>query len=302
MRRLWNSLPVRWQIMMAIAVLSMLAGGIVGAAAIIDARSRAQVEVTASLELAGRLRKESAARLTPDITPEDLFTRLYRQLQHHRHIDLAVTDAEGRTYDASGLKEPLDHQSARAPRWFSALVAPKAMTAEIRVAISGTNMARVTLTGNPDDEIAEVWNDLWRLMAFWTSANAVMMAALYLVLGRIFGNGLRDLQDGDYSARVRTPKAVELASIAQSFNALATVLDASRDENRRLYRDLISVQESERRQIASELHDEFGPCLFGLGANAASIATVCEALSTGHVPKLSTAPSRSNPSSRGSRS
>ena len=36
LRRLWNSLPVRWQIMMAIAVLSMLAGGIVGAAAIID--------------------------------------------------------------------------------------------------------------------------------------------------------------------------------------------------------------------------------------------------------------------------
>ena len=287
LRRLWNSLPVRWQIMMAIAVLSMLAGGIVGAAAIIDARSRAQVEVTASLELAGRLMKESAARLTPDITPEDLFTRLYRQLQHHRHIDLAVTDAEGRTYDASGLKEPLDHQSARAPRWFSALVAPKAMTAEIRVAISGTNTARVTLTGNPDDEIAEVWNDLWRLMAFWTSANAVMMAALYLVLGRIFDplvelrNGLRDLQDGDYSARVRTPKAVELASIAQSFNALATVLDASRDENRRLYRDLISVQESERRQIASELHDEFGPCLFGLSANTASIATVCEALEHG---------------------
>ena len=82
---------------MAIAVLSMLAAGIVGAAAVIDARSRAQVEITSSLELAGRLMKESAARLTPDTNPEDLFIRLYRQLQHHRHIDIAVTDAEGRT-------------------------------------------------------------------------------------------------------------------------------------------------------------------------------------------------------------
>ena len=284
MRRLWNRLPVRWQIMAAIAALSMLAGSIVGTAAVIDARSRAQVEVTASLELAGRLMKESAARLTPEINPEDLFTRLYRQLQHHRHINIEVTDAEGRTYDASGVKESLDHQGERAPRWFSALVAPKPMTAEIRVIIGGTNTARVTLTGNPDDEIAEVWNDLWKLMALWTSANAVMMGALYLVLGRIFDplvelrKGLRDLQDGDYSARVRTPKAVELASIAESFNALATGLDASRDENRRLYRDLITIQESERRQIASELHDEFGPCLFGLSANAASIATVCQAL------------------------
>ena len=286
MRRLWNSLPVRWQIMTAIAALSV-AGGIVGAAAVIDARGRAQVEITASLELAGRLMKESAARLTPEINPEELFTRLYRQLQHHRHINIAVTDAEGRTYDASGVKESLDHQGERAPRWFSALVAPKPMTAEIRVIIAGTHTARVTLTGDPDDEIAEVWNDLWKLMALWTSANAVMMAALYLVLGRIFDplvelrKGLRDLQDGDYSARVRTPRAVELASIAESFNTLAAVLDASRDENRRLYRDLITIQESERRQIASELHDEFGPCLFGLSANAASIATVCQALEPG---------------------
>ena len=153
-------------------------------------------------------------------------------------------------------------------------------------------MARVTLTGNPDDEIAEVWNDLWRLMAFWTSANAVMMAALYLVLGRIFDplvelrNGLRDLQDGDYSARVRTPKAVELASIAQSFNALATVLDASRDENRRLYRDLISVQESERRQIASNCMTNSGHVCSASAPTQLRSPPFARRWSTAHVPKI----------------
>lgn len=284
MRHLWNSLPVRWQIMTAIAALSVVAGGILGAAAVIDARSRAQVEITASLELAGRLAKESAARLDAGTGPEELFTELYRQMQHHRHIAIAVTDAKGRTYDASGLKDGLERQNGRAPRWFSALVAPKPETSGFPVIVAGQPVARVTLSGNPDDEIEEVWNDLWRLVVLWASANAAMMAALYFILGRIFDplvelrRGLRDLQDGDYSARVRMPKAVELANIAASFNALAAVLDASRDENRRLYRDLITIQESERRQIASELHDEFGPCLFGLSANAASISAVSQAL------------------------
>ena len=31
------------------------------------------------------------------------------------------------------------------------------------------------------------------------------------------------------------------------------------------------MQEEERREIANELHDEAGPCLFGITANASSI-------------------------------
>jgi two-component system, NarL family, sensor histidine kinase UhpB len=49
-----------------------------------------------------------------------------------------------------------------------------------------------------------------------------------------------------------------------------------RGENSGLYRQLISVQEEERREIANELHDEAGPCLFGITANASSIQTIAD--------------------------
>jgi two-component system sensor histidine kinase UhpB len=64
--------------------------------------------------------------------------------------------------------------------------------------------------------------------------------------------------------------------IAERFNTLAEALEKSRAENSRLYRHLIALQEDERRQIASELHDEAGPCLFGITANAASISRLAD--------------------------
>src|SRR5262249_17418207 len=44
-----------------------------------------------------------------------------------------------------------------------------------------------------------------------------------------------------------------------------------RAENSELHRRLITAQDDERRLTALELHDEVGPSLFGLKANAASI-------------------------------
>ena len=67
--------------------------------------------------------------------------------------------------------------------------------------------------------------------------------------------------------------ARELAAITDRFNALAQALDAARAENIELNQRLITAQDDERRRTALELHDEVGPCLFGLKANAASIAT-----------------------------
>jgi two-component system sensor histidine kinase UhpB len=46
------------------------------------------------------------------------------------------------------------------------------------------------------------------------------------------------------------------------------------------------VQERERREIATELHDEAGPCLFGITANASSIKSLADQLGDGRTPEL----------------
>ncbi|MGA6942361.1 MAG: ATP-binding protein, partial [Pseudolabrys sp.] len=72
--------------------------------------------------------------------------------------------------------------------------------------------------------------------------------------------------------RLPQPKARELAIIAQRFNSLASALESMVAKNRNLSTRLITVQDDERRQTAFNLHDEVGPYLFGLKANATSIA------------------------------
>jgi len=88
--------------------------------------------------------------------------------------------------------------------------------------------------------------------------------------------GMLRLEDGHYATRLQAPKVKELAVITNRFNTLAESLDVAREENSGLYRQLISVQEEERREIANELHDEAGPCLFGITANASSIQTIAD--------------------------
>ena len=47
------------------------------------------------------------------------------------------------------------------------------------------------------------------------------------------------------------------------------------------------MQEEERRQIANELHDEAGPCLFGIAANASSIQTIADRLPADRTVEIS---------------
>ena len=152
------------------------------------------------------------------------------------------------------------------------------------VVVNGRQLGSVVIAGEPSDEIAEVWENLTALASVAVLVNLVMIGILYLLFGRVLdpltslGTGLLDLERRSYGVRLRRPKAPELAAITDRFNALAGALEATRAENASLYQRLITTQDDERRNTARELHDEVGPSLFGLKANASSIASAAGAL------------------------
>ena len=58
----------------------------------------------------------------------------------------------------------------------------------------------------------------------------------------------------------------EISDICRKLNRLATTLETTISENRRLAQRIIHVQDEERKDLARELHDELGPYLFAVRA------------------------------------
>jgi two-component system sensor histidine kinase UhpB len=87
---------------------------------------------------------------------------------------------------------------------------------------------------------------------------------------------MTDIESGRYDARVEPGGAPELAAICTRLNHLAATLGDAVEEKRRLAERTVSLQDVERKEIARELHDEFGPYLFALRAHAGALMRLSE--------------------------
>jgi two-component system, NarL family, sensor histidine kinase UhpB len=254
-----------------------------GSIAVLRARAQTRVEMAASIRLAEALVGDAAGLAHQQLPAEQFLTNLPVQLRSIRHVRIVVKDEAGVPIRATS---PADAAAGRlaAPRWFTELVAPPVEARNVPLIINGSKVGEVEIVGEPGDEIAEFWENAAAAAATVVLLNVAMIAILYVLFGRVLGpltalaSGLSDLQRQSYDVRIPNPQARELVAIADHFNALAGALETARAENLRLNRQLITAQDDERRRTALELHDEVGPCLFGLKANASSISSATTSL------------------------
>ncbi len=279
---LWYGRSVRAQLLLTFVLIDVVAVLVAGSVVILRARMQTRIEMAASLRLAGLLVEDAVHLAGQELPAEQFLASLPAQLQSMRHVRFVVSDASGSPIATTTPGRAAAHGAA--PRWFTALVAPPIETRDVAVTVAGARIGRVSIIGEPGDEIAEVWDNAVAMAAVAVLLNVVMIGLLYILFGRVLGpltvlaHGLSDLEHQAYNARLPQPQTSELAAIAEHFNALALALEALRAENLNLNRRLITAQDDERRRTALELHDEVGPCLFGLKANASSIAGAAQNL------------------------
>src|SRR6185295_16787690 len=260
-------------------LIDVIAGLIAGAVTILQARTSTRIEIAASMELAELLVSEAVGLMQQEVPAEKFLFDLTSRLRLVRHVRIGVKDAQG-----SALTVPPSVGNAdatrgeRAPGWFAALIAAPIASRDVPVVVNGARIGSVEIVAEPRDEIAEVWGNTVALGAVAVIVNIAVIAILYFLFGRVLdpltgvARGLADLEQRNYRVRLPRPRAQELAAITDRFNALAQALDAARAENETLNHRLITAQDDERRRTALELHDEVGPSLCGLKANAGSTA------------------------------
>jgi two-component system sensor histidine kinase UhpB len=278
---LWHGRSVRAQLITVVVVIEVIAGLLAGMVTIYQARVSTRVEIAASMELAQLLVSEAVALMQQEVPAEKFLADLASPLRLVRHVRIAVKDGGGAplalpAHDAS--------HEADAPAWFAALIAPRVASRDVPVVVNGQRIGVVEIVAEPRDEIAEAWGNTVALAAVALIVNIAVVAMLYVLFGRVLDPltgvalGLAGLERRNYRLRLPRPQTPELAAITDRFNALAQALDAARAENETLNHRLITAQDDERKRTALELHDEVGPSLFGLKANASSIASAAAAL------------------------
>ncbi len=276
---LWRGRSLRWQVMAAVVVINLCAALVAAIVVIANARRATAVEINSSLAVAERFVEETVERLADASGGAASLTQLPLHISGLRHVRIRIEDAQGRVVDIEPQTDAAagDETAGEVPGWFADLVTVDRLEREIPVVENGRAVGRVLVKGEASDEIAEVWEDMSDLALLALAVNLAILAALYLVLGKllqplkILSAGLHELEEGRFEHRIPAPPVRELAIITDRFNALGAALMAAHDDNARLHGRLISVQDDERRQIAADLHDELGPCLFGMRANLESV-------------------------------
>jgi two-component system, NarL family, sensor histidine kinase UhpB len=121
----------------------------------------------------------------------------------------------------------------------------------------------------------------WRSVRELLGLAAVMLLSLDLLAFWVIGRALRptasivaaveQLGDGVTDVRLPALRPREFTLIGAGINRLATRLADANTARAQLTARVISVQEDERRELAHELHEEFGQCVAALGAVSASL-------------------------------
>ena len=148
---------------------------------------------------------------------------------------------------------------------------------ERAVAPNSRHYGNVTVTPSAEQEVAEAWQFSCNLMSLSAITVLAVTLLVYLSIRRALQptltivDGLEKLESGLLSYRLPTFELIEWQRIASAINQLATSQQQLRSERQRLIGKMLELQEQERRELAGELHDEFGQCLAAINAVTTSI-------------------------------
>ena len=277
---MWQKLSLRARINLLLALVLTLGLAINVARLLLEAGPRVQAEDQSVIRLAREFIDTIGAGLDEAPDPEARLNQIVHDLNRLRHVSIT---RQGEAVERSGkVDTPDDDADTRSPpAWFVSLVHPEQTTVNVPISIKGKPDA-LLITSHPNDEMAEIWDGIVTQLQIGT----VTALVLFLITARVVSRALTPIRTlsqamtkieaGGYDTRVKPDGPPEFAAICDKLNHLAATLGNAVDEKRRLAARVVSLQDVERKEIARELHDEFGPHLFALRAHASALTRIAE--------------------------
>jgi two-component system sensor histidine kinase UhpB len=168
------------------------------------------------------------------------------------------------------------------PAWFIALVRPEQASQSVPIVVQGKSLGSLVIASHPTDEIAEIWDGIVTQVEIGSALAVALFLVTIVVVSRALApiqslaDAMASIEAGRYDTRVVPTGSAEIADICGKLNHLANALGNAVEEKQHLAERVVSLQDVERKEIARELHDEFGPYLFALRAHATSLMRVAD--------------------------
>jgi two-component system, NarL family, sensor histidine kinase UhpB len=271
---MWQRLSLRGRINLLLALVLALGFAVNVARLVLEAAPRVQAEDQSVTRLARELVQTMVAGLGEMPDPEARLDRIIEDLRRLRHVSITRQDDQ--------ISPPVDDGDNHVvPSWFVALVHPEKTSVSVPISLRGQSSA-LLITSLPNDEIAEIWDGIVTQLEVGSAVAIVLFLVTMLVIGRALtplealAQAMTRLEAGQYDARVAPGGAPELAALCGRLNHLAATLGDAVESKRQLAERAVSLQDLERKEIARELHDEFGPYLFALRAHAGALMRLAD--------------------------
>ena len=276
------SLKLRLNLIITMLLALVFVAGIV--LNIINARQNVRAEVESTEKLALYL-FDTGALQNPGVAFNQAASKPWRlqSLKHMRHVRIEFYDAQHKLVD-SNQQEDVAQENAP-PRWFKRALdvfSPRWKSVKRPIHFNEKLLGELVITPDPTYEYAEIWKqmtDLLLLLAlFFIAINLVIFWALGKALEPTLSilQTLNLVESGDMQARLPAFKLPELARIGDKFNHMVETLAQSIQRNHQLSQQLINLQETERKNLARDLHDEFGQSLTAIHADATVVLNLAK--------------------------
>jgi two-component system sensor histidine kinase UhpB len=270
---MWKNLSLRMRLVLPLGTM-FVAALLLGA---ISLQLFAPIQLMEENEPASRSAKAVADALNNALAmstnPQQTLDAFVQALGTSEAIRFRRTGAEISAPSPVEVRTPL----GRVPHWFVDLLGLPEIGAAFPVRIDGKQVGYILFSPDLEADIYEKWIGFLALVSsaialmFLTGTIAYFTAGTVIDALRSLGEGLTRMRTGDYEHLIPASGPPEIRKSSEEANELTRTLSHLSQDNRDLLRKIVSLQDDERRDIARDLHDELGPLLFGIRANAVAL-------------------------------
>jgi two-component system, NarL family, sensor histidine kinase UhpB len=280
---MWQKLSLRARLNTLLALVMVLGLVINIARLLLEAGPRVAAEDQSVVRLARGFVETLVSNLNDASDPEARLDQIVEGLKQLRHVSITREPHPATGSAPAASPPPGDPAEPRqVPEWFVTLIHPEQTTVDVPIAANGRSLGSLVITSHPTDEIAEIWDGIVTQIEIGSAIALALFLITMTVVNRALepikslADAMGAIEAGRYDTRVTPSGSPELAAICRKLNDLASVLEKTVEDKRRLAERVVSLQDAERKEIARDLHDEFGPYLFALRAHTSSLTRLAD--------------------------